>query len=431
MHVCVLTDDRFPPNERLERQASALHEAGHAVTVCARGTDGQPEREILDGIDVRRLPEESLYAGAKGKLDGVRYALRFIQPAWLRAVSEVNDERPVDICCVSDLSLVKTGLKVGNQLDVPVVGDLPHPTAAVNTGTDSHGGRLRGFARRVFHSPWRRNRLVSKSLPDADRLVTTIEEARAEYVREKGLDPRNVAVVRDTVSLDSTIETDRDRGLGFDPEDAFLVTVFADNTPPEELETTVEAAARAADSAADLRLLLVGDVGQDTLDDLETLARRQLAGGRVTFRTETDDITEYVAVSDVCVFPDASQAAETTVPAELFEAMAFGVPVVVSDGTARSRIISRTNAGRVVSSGEREALTEALVVLADGETATELGANGRRAVEREYNFERDADRLRTVYESFSVESQAEESVETNSDSSLFANLSERLPWPSA
>jgi glycosyltransferase involved in cell wall biosynthesis len=409
MHVCILDDGRFPPNERLEREANALREAGHAVTVCARGTSGQPDREVLDGIDVRRIPDESLYAGFRGTLDGVRYALQFVHPAWLRAVSEVDEERAVDVCCVQDLSLVKTGLRIGNTFDVPVVCDLPSPTVA--TRAASRGGRVRRLARRVFHSPWRRNRLVTKSLPNADRLVTICEEARAEYVREIGVDARRVAVVQDTAdaSLVSTAETDhRDRGLAFDSESAFVVTAVADDAPKEELETVIEAAARAANETIDLRLVVVDDIGRETLDDLETLARRRLVGGRITFRTETDDTAEYVATSDVCVFPCASQASETTVPAELFKAMTMGVPVVVGDVAPLSRIVTRTNAGRVVPTEDGETLTEALVALADTETAAELGANGRRAVEREFNWERDADRLQAVYESPSDDSRFEE-----------------------
>lgn len=409
MHVCMLRSERFPPGERIEREANALREAGHAVTVIARGASDEPDHEITEGIDVRRLADESLYSGFGGKLDGARYALRLVHPAWMRAISEVDDERAVDVCCVQDLSLVKTGVRIGKKLDVPVVCDLPGN--ATSTARAARGGRLRGLARRVFLSSWRLGRVESKSLSNTDRLVTTCEEARARYVREVGVDSRRVAVVRDTADSSLSIETaHRARGLGFDPESSFVVTAFADSSS-DELETLVEATARAADSAADLRFVLVGDLDEDTLTDLETLARRRLAGGRVTFRTETDRTTEYVAMNDVCVFPRASWAREMAVPVALFEAMAMGIPVIVSDDGPLSRLVMRTNSGYVVPGGESEALTDALVELADPELAAELGANGRDAVEREYNWARDADRLRDVFESLLEESRPEEIIQ--------------------
>ncbi len=406
MHVCMLCSERFPPNERIEREAKALREAGHAATVIARGASDESDHEIIEGLDVRRVIDDSLYSGFRGKFDGARYALQFIHPAWMRTVSEVDDERAVDVCCVQNLSLTKTGLRIGKKLDVPVVCDLPgNPTA--RAAAASRGGRLRQVARRVFHSPWRLGRLESKALPEADRLVTTCEEARARYVREVGVDSRRMAVVRDTADPSISIETDyRARGLGFDPAEAFVVTAIVDSDS-DELETLIEATARAADSAADLRVVFVGDLDEDTLSDLETLARRRLAGGRVTFRTEIHRTTEYVAMSDVCVFPRVSWAEEMTVPVAFFEAMAMEIPVVVSDTVPLSRIVTRTNSGYVVPTGENEALTDALVALTDAETAAEFGANGRTAVEREFNWERDADRLRTVYESFSEKSPPE------------------------
>lgn len=397
MHVCVLTAGAFPPNERIAQTGAALRAGGHAVTVCARGAGG-PDHDIVNGIDVRRLPDESLYSGRQGALDGVRYALGFVQPAWVRAASEVDDEQAIDVCCVSDLALLKTGLQVGEHLDVPVVADLQSATAATRFD-DGRGGRLRRYARRVFHSPWRRNRLLAKRLPDVDRLVTTCEEARAEYVRETAIDPERVAVVRETADTGLRGTAERARGLGFDPEAAFVVTVFADGVRRESLETFIAAAARAADSAADLRVLVVGDIEADR-EDLETLARQELAGGRITFRTE-DDPAEHLAASDVCVLPERSQAPETTVPRAFFTALALGVPVLAHRTPPLQRLLELTGAGLCAKRDER-ALTEALVALSDSDWRAELSANARAATEGALNRERDAERLRELYESLLV-----------------------------
>jgi glycosyltransferase involved in cell wall biosynthesis len=396
MHVCMLSAGEFPPDERIARTGAALRAGGHAVTVCARGAG--PTKDIVDGIDVRRLPDTELYSGPRGVFDGVRYALGYVQPAWVRAASEVDDELAIDVCCVTDLALVKTGLRVGAKFDVPVVADLPSATAATQ-GNGSHGGRFRRYARRVFHSSWRRGRLLEKRLPDVDRLVTTCEEARAEYVRERGIDPERVAVVRETADTGLTAATESASGLGFDPREAFVVTAITDGVRQEALETFVAAAARAADSAADLRMVLVGEIAEERLDDLETLARRRLAGGRITFRSESEDTTEYLAASDVCVLLGDSPASATTVPTAFFAALALDVAVLAHETPPVKRLLDRTGAGRLVDSENERELTEALVALADPDWRAELGASGRAAVEQEFNDERDAERVRQLYES--------------------------------
>ncbi|EMA45328.1 glycosyltransferase [Halococcus saccharolyticus DSM 5350] len=412
MHVCLLFDGRFSTDERARSHAVALHEAGHTITVVCRGASHDRDRETIDGIDVRRLPDETLYAGLKGKLDGVRYALQMVNPAWLRAVEEIADERAIDACGVTDLRLVKTGLRVGDAHDVPVIADLPGNTPALERRRNRTEGWLdrfrnpRALARRLFHSPWRQGRLETGPLDGVDRLVTTCEEARARYVRAVGVDPERVSVVHDTTSALDTFETSGhvDRGLGFDPEAAFVVTAFANGPFDTDLERVVTAAARAADEVANLQLVLVGDLDRETTDALETQARRELAGGRVTFRTEIDPdrLPTYVVASDVCVFPThPSPVAETAIPPTLFRALATGVPVVTTDVGPASRIVGEADAGRVIPTNDRESLTAALVALADPETAAEHGANGRRAVESRYDAERDASRLASIYESLS------------------------------
>ncbi|EMA49510.1 glycosyltransferase [Halococcus thailandensis] len=397
MHVCMLTAGTFPSDERLTRTGAALRAGGHAVTVCARGTGG-PTGAIVDGIDVRRLPDDDLYSGPKGILDGARYALSYVQPAWLRAASEIDDERSIDVCCVADLDLLKTGLKVGSKLGVPVVADLPSAPAATTPAESVRGGRLRQYARRVFHSPWRRDRTLGKRIPDVDRLVTTCEEARAEYVREREIDPERVAVVRNTVEPDLAAGTEPADGFGFDHEAAFVVTVAADGVSQESLETVVVAAARAADRAADLRVLIVGDLEEAALDDLERLARRRLAAGRVSFRTEDGKLASYLTASDVCVLPERSQATETTVPRAFFTALAFGVPVVAGETPPLKRLLERTGAGLCVRHGTG-ALAGALSELAGPDRRGELATNAQLAAEGAFDSERDADRLCELYES--------------------------------
>ena len=426
MHVCLLFDGRFSTNERARSHAVALCEAGHTVTVVCRGAAHDLDRESIDGIDVRRLPDETLYAGAKGKLDGIRYALQMVHPAWLRAVEEVADERAVDVCGVADLRLVKTGLRVGDAHDVPVVAALPGNAPALErrrNRTDGWIDRLRSprkLVRRLFHSPWRLGRLETGPLGRVDRLVTTCEEARARYVRAVGVDPERVSVVHDTSLALDTFETASpvDRGLGFDPEAAFVVTGFANGPFDTDPESLVTAAARAADEIANLQLVLVDDLDREATDALETQARRELAGGRITFRTETgpDRLPAYVIASDVCVFPTTpSPVAETAIPTTLFRAMATGVPVVTTDVGPASRVVSEADAGRVVPTGNRESLTTALVALADSTTAAAHGANGRRAVERRYDAERDASRLASIYESLSWTGISEGVDEESSD----------------
>jgi glycosyltransferase involved in cell wall biosynthesis len=65
--------------------------------------------------------------------------------------------------------------------------------------------------------------------------------------------------------------------------------------------------------------------------------------------------------------------------------------------------VDATDCGRVVPADDPGAMADALAALADPELADAFGANGRRAVEREYNWSRDGERLRRIYRGLAAE----------------------------
>jgi glycosyltransferase involved in cell wall biosynthesis len=79
--------------------------------------------------------------------------------------------------------------------------------------------------------------------------------------------------------------------------------------------------------------------------------------------------------------------------------MAMAKPVVVTDVAPLARIVRETESGLVVPAGEHAAMADAIRELrGDADLRAELGRNGRVAVENEYNWDRDASRLVSVYD---------------------------------
>ena len=72
----------------------------------------------------------------------------------------------------------------------------------------------------------------------------------------------------------------------------------------------------------------------------------------------------------------------------LLEAMASGLPVVVTAVSGTNALVARTGAGLVVPVGDRQALVQALGTMAsDPAKAAEMGRHARIAVERSYSME--------------------------------------------
>ena len=84
---------------------------------------------------------------------------------------------------------------------------------------------------------------------------------------------------------------------------------------------------------------------------------------------------------------------------KLFEYMAAGLPVVVSDAPGWREIIERYECGLAVDAEDPRAVATAISeLLRDPERARRMGARGREAVMSDLNWDRDAPRLLGLYE---------------------------------
>lgn len=87
-----------------------------------------------------------------------------------------------------------------------------------------------------------------------------------------------------------------------------------------------------------------------------------------------------------------------SLPVKMFEYMAGSVPIVASDFPLWRDIISRSNCGLLVNPHKPEEIAKAVEwLLENPEQAREMGVNGRRAAEKEFNWGHEAIQLIDTY----------------------------------
>ena len=126
----------------------------------------------------------------------------------------------------------------------------------------------------------------------------------------------------------------------------------------KDFETSLRAFAAAHSRLTATRLIIVGDGPQAPI--LKSLANELGVAADVLFTGETTDIWQHLQVADAFLMSSRSEG----LPIALLEAMAGGLPAIVTDVGGMSEVIRLTDSGLIVPVGDHRAMAEAIVRLA-------------------------------------------------------------------
>jgi glycosyltransferase involved in cell wall biosynthesis len=126
----------------------------------------------------------------------------------------------------------------------------------------------------------------------------------------------------------------------------------------KDQETLLKSFAIAKAQTPDLRLWVVG--GGSLHTKLESLASQRGLNGSVTFFGEQADVSPFLAAADLFVLSSVSEG----VPVSLLEALAAGVPAVVTDVGGMSEVAQLSRATMTVPPSSPAALAAAIEKMA-------------------------------------------------------------------
>lgn len=237
------------------------------------------------------------------------------------------------------------------------------------------------------------NRWIVKPL--THRVVAVSEDVRERLHRYEGLQYQAITVVYNGVApeplLDAATRIALRREWGFAADD-FVVGTVGRFDPIKNLPLLVNSLAQAGAEAPNIRGLLVGDgpelgTTRDQIERLSLTDRVRLTGFR-------DDARTLVQCMDLFVLSSFSEGTSMA----LLEAMAAGVPVVVTAVGGNPEVVTRDQTGWVVPSDSVEALSAALLEAANHpEKRRTLADAGQRRFEERFAFGRMIETYRQIY----------------------------------
>ena len=291
--------------------------------------------------------------------------------------------------------LVLVALALRNRLGIPVVYEVRGLFEATWTPDVRYAEHAEFYARRLAQE--------TRLLRDVDGVIA-ISQALADDFVARGISRDKITIVPNGIDPAALDVAERDPALR---ERLGLagshVVGYLGNLDHwrEGIDVLLAALAKLRGRGRhDIKLLVVGDGTRRAA--LEGAARRLHVADAATFtgRVPHEAVGQYYAQMDLFVNPRVDErAARYITPLKPYEAMALGIPVLVSDLPALREIIDPPARGAVAPPGDPAALAAAIERLIDDPASrASLGEAGRAWVRAERTWLSNGPRYRAAYE---------------------------------
>ena len=272
---------------------------------------------------------------------------------------------------------------------------------------------VRGF----WEDTWLSRHAASDGLRESDRyvrtralethcmmsadLVVTLGEAMREEIVARGVPADRVIIVPNGVSGDFLAPLPDDGGrlrasLGIQPGEQ-VVGLVSSLVAHEGIGTLLEAVKLLRDRGMPARALIVGDGPERTA--LQRQAADLGLDAVFTGRVPSARVRDYHAVLDVFVVPRTpDRVCQLVTPLKPVEAMASGLPLVMSDVRALAEIVTDGQTGLLFPPLDAPALASQLQQLLESpQLRSELGSRAHSWVAAGRTWAHNADRYRAAY----------------------------------
>jgi len=238
--------------------------------------------------------------------------------------------------------------------------------------------------------------LVKYVLRKAD-LITTNSNSALRTILSFGVDEEKVKLVVHGVDLRlfHPIENNEDLKEELCVKRNYQVVISTRNLEPEyDVGTLIKAMPYVIDECPNTFFMIVGD---GTLRrQLEELACKLGVAKNVKFvgSVSNREMPKFLGVSDIYVSTSLSDIRSVS----LLEAMANGLPVVVTDLDGNKECVKEGVNGFLFSKGDFKALAEKIVyLLRDEDARRRFGAINRNYVEKEGSYEKEMGKMEKLY----------------------------------
>ncbi len=391
MRIGMILDKTFPPDPRVENEASALIKADHKVFLFCLKYNDEEGSEVQNKIHIKRYTSNKL----EFKLSALAYDFPFYTNLMEKKIIHFLLENKIEAIHIHDIRIAGAVFKANKQFDLPVVLDL-HDNMPEVMKLYPH---LQKFPGKQLISPKKWKEKEEEFIKRATKVITVSEEFIDEVKKRTKIDKNKIILVPNTVRRSFYKEAKIDKKISDRYKNNFVILYLGDTGLRRGLQTAIESVVDLKFKINNLKLVIVGNNTTDII--LKKQVKNLGLEDFVDFEGWQDVslFPSYIQTSNICISPLHRNIQHDVAYAnKLFQYMSFSKPVLVSDATAQMNLINRSNSGLVHREKNVHDFTKKVLELYNNpELGNELGINGKDFIEKEFVWERVSGNLIKIY----------------------------------
>lgn len=402
--VLMLVENHFPQDTRVKNEAFLLQDNGYQVSVLCYRKASQPSFEVVNGVEVHRLPRFELFQKTPSGESSALARLFLRLKSFIGYLFEYAYF--TSLCFFGSLRVFfKTGfdvMHVHNPPDTLFLVGLPFKLLGKKFVFDHHDlcpelyqsryGAQRGFYTFLLALfEW-------CSLKIANVTIATNNTYKQKHIERAGKPPERIFVVRNGPNSDRMQvhpPSPRLRQLR-----KTILCYIGSLNPQDGVDYLLRALQHLRHDLKreDFHCVIMGN--GDSLEDLRSMARELKLEDLVELPGFVSDqeLAENLSAADICLDPDPSSPLnDVSTWIKIMEYMACGKPIVTFD--LKETRFSAQEAAVYVPPNDELAFARAVVQLMDDPSMRQrMGSFGRQRVERELQWSVTGQNLLAAYE---------------------------------
>lgn len=384
MNIGVVVDNELNDDKRVLREIEILKEAGYQIFVLCFSFDNKSYGTI-ENIDVTRIRISK-------RLKDILFFFLNSFPAyewmWGRKIGKFVTLNKINILHVHDLYMAKSGwsgIKRSGRT-IPMILDL-HENYSFAVTTYNW---TKGFLRNLISQPkkWKKKERVL--LGYAKKIIVLSEEFRDHLLNEyKFLNPIQFCVLQNVPDLDQMENCGiRSENVVFSKK-SLVILYFGVVAERRGIFNALDSFREVIRMGYYAEFLIIGPVDKKDRKKFHNSISSPDIKGRITYIPWIDlsELPAYLSLSDICVAPFLKNPQhESGVANKIFDYMAGGRPVIVSDCLPQQKLIEKYECG-LVYRNQTELTASIIKLLSDERLRMKMGENGRIAIVEEFNID--------------------------------------------